>query len=76
MQSHEFFFLFKINYSNCILIKSGYVSISSTFMLDLSIISIITFSGEFACDQCGKVLKSKGSLDYHKRTHTGEFAYR
>jgi len=32
--------------------------------------------GEFACDQCGKVLKSKGSLDYHKRTHTGEFAYR
>jgi len=32
--------------------------------------------GEFACDQCGKVLKSKGSLDYHKRTHTGEMAYR
>ncbi len=37
---------------------------------------LLVFQGEFACDQCGKVLKSKGSLDYHKRTHSGEYAYR
>ena len=47
--------------------------VTATF---LSCIETFYILGEFACDQCGKVLKSKGSLDYHKRTHTGEFAYR
>ena len=32
--------------------------------------------GEFPCDQCGKVMKSKASLEYHSKVHTGEYAFR
>ncbi len=33
--------------------------------------------GDFACEQCGKMLKSKSSLSYHKRSaHTQDYPHR
>ena len=40
------------------------------------VVCILITLGEFACDLCGKVLKSKASFAYHKRTHSGEFSYK
>lgn len=30
----------------------------------------------YPCDKCGKMMKSKASLEYHSRVHSGEYTYR